>query len=280
MIKNNYSTDDLENKALETRCHIVKLFGKVGGGHFGGSLSSVDTMVALYYRILNINPENPGWGDRDRFILSKGHSCPALYTVLADLGYFPKKWFDEFEEVGNALTMHPDMHKVPGIDFSTGSLGHGLSLGAGMALAGKMDKKDYKVFVLMGDAEVNEGSIWEAAMAASRFKLDNLIGIIDRNMLSVDGRIEEIMPLEPLSNKWSSFGWGVVEVNGHDINELINIFKKTPFEKGKPSMVVAHTIKGKGISFFEDRRECHRIDISIEQVELALSELEKYEHKP
>jgi transketolase len=280
MVQKKYSKVELQNKAIDIRRNIVKLFGKVGGGHFGGSLSSVDIIVALYYSILKIDPGNPGWADRDRFILSKGHSCPALYTVFADLGYFPKKWFDEFEEIGNPLTMHPDMHKVPGIDFSTGSLGHGLSLGAGMALAGKMDKKDYKVFVLMGDAEVNEGSIWEAAMAASRFKLDNLIGIIDRNMLSVDGRIEEIMPLEPLSDKWSSFGWVVEEVNGHDINGLINIFKKIPFEKGKPSMVVAHTIKGKGISFFEDRRECHRIDISNEQVEMALSELEKYKHKP
>ena len=169
--------------------------------------------------------------------------------------------------------MHPDMHKVPGIDFSTGSMGHGLSIGVGGALAGKMDKKEYRVFVLMGDGETQEGSVWEAAMAASHYKLDNLIGIVDRNMLSVDGFVEDIISIEPVVNKWRSFGWQVREINGHNMKEILDVFNSIPFVKNKPSIIIAHTVKGKGVFFFENKRECHRTDINKEQVKKALDEL-------
>ncbi len=271
----NYSIKELEKKASEVRSDIVSLFGKVGGGHFGGSLSAVDVTTALYYRILNIDPSKPRWDDRDRFILSKGHAAPMLYSILADLGYFSKELFNKFEDLDNPLTMHPDMHKVPGIDFSTGSMGHGLSIGVGEALSGKIDHKDYKVFVLLGDGETQEGSIWEAAMSASHYKLNNLVGIVDRNMLSVDGFVEEIMSIEPLTKKWESFGWIVKEINGHSMNEIVDVLSRVPFDSSKPSMIIAHTVKGKGISFFENRRQCHRTDISKEQVNIAIEELKR-----
>jgi len=197
---NKFDLERLKRKALEVRRSIVALFGKVGGGHFGGSLSATDIVVALCYSVLRIDPKRPRWPDRDRFVLSKGHSCPAVYTVLADSGYFPKSVFDTFEQLGNPLTMRPDMTKVPGIDMSTGSMGRGLPVGVGMALAGRLDRKDYQVFVLMGDGETQEGSVWEAAMAASHYKLDNLVGIVDRNRLSVDGWVEEIMSTVGLSS--------------------------------------------------------------------------------
>jgi len=267
--------EELERKALEVRRSIITLFGKVGGGHFGGSLSATDIVVALYWRILRIDPKRPRWPDRDRFVLSKGHSCPAVYTVLADLGYFPKSVFDTFEMLGNPLTMHPDMRKVPGIDMSTGSMGHGLPVGVGMALAGRLDEKDYRVFVLMGDGETQEGSVWEAAMAASHYKLDNLIGIVDRNRLSVDGWVEKIMSIEPVIGRWRSFGWSVKEIDGHNMKQIVEALSQVPFETGKPSMIIAQTTKGKGVSFMENERSCHRTDITPEQVAQALSELSR-----
>lgn len=266
----------LEEKAKEVRRSIVTLFGKVGGGHFGGSLSAVEVVVALYYGILHIRPHEPNWPDRDRFILSKGHACPALYTVLADKGYFPKDVFNNFEELDNPLTMHPDMRKVPGIDMSTGSMGHGLSVGVGMALAGQLDKKDYRVFVLMGDGETQEGSVWEAVMAASHFKLDNLIAIVDRNYLSVDGFVEEIISIEPIVERWKNFGWQVTEIDGHNMSEVVNALEQARITGNGhkcPKVIIARTVKGKGVSFMENKRECHRIDITPEQVKLALSEL-------
>ncbi len=266
----------LEEKAKEVRRSIITLFGKVGGGHFGGSLSAVEIIVGLYYRVLRLRPEEPDWPERDRFILSKGHACPVLYTVLCDKGYFPKEVLDHFEELDNPLTMHPDMRKVKGIDMSTGSMGHGLPTGVGMALAGKLDKKDYHVFVLMGDGETQEGSVWEAVMAGSHFNLDNLIAIVDRNRLSVDGFVEDIMSIEPIVDRWKSFGWQVTEINGHNMLEVVSALeqaKRNVDGDKKPKVIIAHTVKGKGISFMENKRECHRIDITPEQVKSALSEL-------
>jgi len=250
MLKNEYDTDSLEKKAKEVRRSIVTLFGKAGGGHFGGSLSAVEIVVGLYYKVLRIRPSEPNWPDRDRFILSKGHSCPALYTVLADKGYFSKKVFDKFEELGNPLTMHPDMHKVPGVDMSTGSMGHGLPIGVGMALAGKLDKRDYRVFVLMGDGETQEGSVWEAVMAGSHYKLNNLIAIVDRNGLSVDGFVEKIVSIEPITERWRSFGWEVTEIDGHNMREVVKVLEGArESQSKKPKVIIAHTINGKVISF-------------------------------
>lgn len=270
----NTALQKLEGKAREARKMIVSLFGKTGGGHFGGSLSSADIITALYYRIMNVRAEEPKWSDRDRFVLSKGHACPALYTALADKGYFPFKVLDTFENMDSPLTMHPDMHMVTGLDMSTGSMGHGLSIGVGMALAGKLDNKAYRVFVLMGDGEIQEGSVWEAAMAGSHYKLDNLIAIVDRNYLSVDGLVEEIMSIEPTVKRWGSFGWAVSQINGHKMNEIVEVLEKVPLEKGKPTAIIAQTVKGKGVPFMENRREWHRKDITKEGIQEALRALE------
>lgn len=264
----------LETKAKMIRRSIATMFGKAGGGHFGGSLSSADIITALYYRLMRIRPKEPKWSDRDRFILSKGHSCPALYAVLADKGYFTPEVLDTFEKINSPLTMHPDMDMVSGVDMSTGSMGHGLSIGVGMALAGKLDKKSYRVFVLMGDGETQEGSVWEAAMAGFHYHLDNLIAIVDRNRLSVDGFVEEIMSIEPVVKRWESFGWVVRQINGHKMKEIVEVLEKVPLKKGKPTAIIAQTVKGKGVPFMENRREWHRKDITKEEIQEALKALE------
>lgn len=264
----------LRKKANEIRKGIVKCFSYAGGGHFGGSLSCVEIITSLYYSYLKIDPKNPSWEYRDRFILSKGHSCLPLYIVLADLGFFPKKILNNFEDFGNPLTMHPNMKKIPGIEFSTGSMGHGLSVGVGMALAAKIRKYNYRTVVLTGDGELQEGSNWEAAMFAAHHKLDNLIVIVDKNRLSVEGFIDDILSIDPLDKKWESFNWGTKVIDGHNIEEIIKALEEVPLSKNKPSVIIANTIKGKGISFYENKKECHRIDISKEQSEKVLKELE------
>lgn len=246
----------LENKAKEIRKNIIEMIYSSKSGHIGGSLSSTDILVALYYKVLRVDPKNPSWTDRDRFILSKGHSVEGYYAILADLGFIDREELKTYCMFKSRLTGHPTV-KIPGVEANTGSLGHGLSLGVGMALAGKMDKRDYKVYVLMGDGEQAEGSIWEAAMCASHYRLDNLIGIVDRNRLQIGGSTESVMKLENLASKWGSFGWEVVEVDGHNISQLIGIFERVPITEGKPTLVLAHTIKGKGISFIENKPEWH-----------------------
>ncbi|MCL5986811.1 MAG: cupin domain-containing protein [Actinobacteria bacterium] len=269
--------EKLGKKAKEIRRGVIKLFGKACGGHFGGSLSAVEIITTLYYGILRIKPEDPAWQDRDRFVLSKGHASPTLYMALADRGYFPCEVLNGFEELNNPLTMHPNMKKCRGIDISTGSMGHGLSIAAGMALAGKMDKKDYRVFVLLGDGELQEGSVWEAAMFASHNKLDNLIAVVDRNRLSVDGFVENIVSIEPLAERWRSFGWSVREADGHSVSQLYAMLTDIPFMSNKPGLLIAHTVKGKGIPFMENRREYHRADITPEQLSTALAAIESEE---
>lgn len=246
----------LEDKAKEIRKVIVEMIYKAKSGHIGGSLSSVDILVTLYYRILRVDPKRPDWPDRDRFILSKGHSVEGYYAILADLGFIDKKELETYCKFNSRLTGHPTV-KVPGVEANTGSLGHGLSIGVGMALAGKMDKRNYKVYVLMGDGEQAEGSVWEAGMSASHYKLDNLIDIVDRNRLQIGGPTESVMSLEGLSDKWRAFGWEVVEVDGHNIMGLIDVLENTPITLNKPTLIIAHTIKGKGISFIENRAEWH-----------------------
>lgn len=249
---------ELERKAKEVRKCIVETLVAAGAGHPGGALSSADVMTALYFEVMNnIDPKNPGREDRDRFVLSKGHSSIGLYSVLHLKGFIDKATLLTFRQNGSILSGHPDMRKVPGVEMSTGSLGHGLSVGAGMALAGKMDKKNYRVFVIVGDGESQEGSIWEAIMFAAHYKLDNLTVILDRNGIQIDGFTENIMSLEPYADKWKAFGWEVREINGHSMTEIVPTLKSVPFVKGKPSVVIAKTIKGKGVSFMENTNAWH-----------------------
>ncbi|MGD9156230.1 MAG: transketolase [Bacillota bacterium] len=263
---------ELQKKALERRIDLLQMIYEAKTGHIGGSLSSVDILVTLYYEIMKIDPLNPKWAERDRFILSKGHSVEGYYAILADLGFFPKGELKTFSQYQSRLIGHPTV-KVPGIEMNTGALGHGIAAAVGMALAGKMDHQGYKVYVLMGDGEQAEGSVWEAAMAAGHYQLDNLVGIIDRNRLQISGNTEKVMTLECLVKKWESFNWEVIEVDGNDIGELRAAFKKVPAVTAKPHLVMANTIKGKGISFMENVAQWHHGTLSPEQFETALQEL-------
>jgi transketolase len=247
----------LEKISAKARRLIVKALISAGCGHPGGALSSIDLMIALYFDIMDAGPGRANDKNRDRFILSKGHSSVALYTVLFLKGFFDKKTLLNFRQNGSCLGGHPDIHKAKGVEMSTGSLGHGLSVGAGLALSAKLDKRSFRTFVLMGDGETQEGSIWEGAMFASHYKLDNLIGIVDRNMIQIDGYTEEIMALEPYRLKWESFGWSVREIDGHNLKEIIASLESVPFKKEKPSLIIARTVKGKGISFMENNPEWH-----------------------
>ncbi len=229
---------DLIKKAAQIRREVIDIVYRSGAGHVGGSLSETDILVALYYKILNIDPQNPEWPERDRFILSKGHSVDAYYCVLADRGFFDKNELLTYSQFGSKLIGHPN-RQVPGVEMNTGALGHGLSIGVGMALAAKMDHKNYRVFVLMGDGELAEGSVWEAAMAASHYRLDNLVAIVDRNSLQISGKTEDVMALEPLQEKWKSFGWKVSVINGHDIPSICDALSEDKKVAGVPSMVIA-----------------------------------------
>lgn len=262
----------LNKKAIERRIDIINMIYKAKSGHTGGALSSVDIIVSLFYKIMKYKPENPEWSDRDRFILSKGHSVEGYYSVLADYGFFPKEELKNYCQYESMLTGHPTT-KVPGVEVNTGSLGHGLAVGAGMAIAGKMEHKSYKVYVLMGDGELDEGTVWEAAQIASHYKLDNLIGIVDRNRLQITGNTEEVLKLENLKDKWQAFGWCVNKVNGHDIQELVTAFESIPIVKEKPHLIIAETIKGKGVSFIEGDKSWHHRVPNDEEYKKALEEL-------
>lgn len=248
---------ELKILAAKARQGIVESLVCAGCGHPGGAFSSVDVMIALFFDVLNIDPSKPKWEKRDRFILSKGHSSIALYSVMALRGFFPQEELSTFRQDMSILGGHPDMHKVPGVEMSTGSLGHGLSVGVGMALAGKIDNKKHRVFVLMGDGETQEGSVWEAAMAAGHHKLDNLIGIVDRNQLQIDGLTEDIISLEPYKDKWEAFRWEVKEIDGHNFVEIVSTLRTVPFKKEKPSLIISNTTKGKGISYMENNPDWH-----------------------
>ena len=263
----------MEAKALQIRRDIVSSIHKAGKGHIGGAYSIVEILVSLYYgNILKFDPSKPKWEERDRFILSKGHAGIALYAVLADLGFFPKEELD-FLNKGRLLAEHPDP-RIPGIEVVSGSLGHGLSIGAGMALADKFDKKPRKTFVLLGDGECYEGSVWEAAMFASHHQLNNLCGIVDRNGLITHGTTESINKLEPFKEKWLAFGWDVIEVNGHDIKKLVSTLQKfTRKASSNPTLILANTVKGKGVSFMENQAQWHHGGIDYKKLEIALLEL-------
>ena len=263
----------LESLANTIRVDILKMLNQASSGHTGGSLSTVEIIVSLYFHKMRHNPKDPTWPNRDRFVLSKGHGAPALYTVLARSGYFDLSELMNLRKLGSILQGHPDMKVTPGIDISTGSLGQGLSIANGMALALKLEKRPSRVYVLMGDGENQEGQIWEAAMAASHYNLDNVCGIIDHNGLQIDGPVNEIMKIEPIADKWACFGWEVFRVNGHDFQEIITALDKAETVKSKPSLIVARTIKGKGVSFFEGKVEYHGIPPTDEELAKALVEL-------
>ncbi len=265
----------LEDIAKEIRKKIVVMCVHAGGGHIAPSLSSVEILVALYFKILKIDKNNYKNDNRDRFILSKGHASAALYAILAEKNIINKDILNTFCQKGSILGGHPEMHLVPGVEFSSGSLGHGLSFGAGMAFAGKLDKMDYRVFALLSDGECQEGTVWEAALFASHHKLDNLIAIIDHNKLQSLDRINNILSLEPFGDKWKSFGWEVREVDGHDLPQICDVLTPVPFSKNKPSVLIAHTIKGKGISFMCNTPIWHyRLPNTTEQWESVCEELD------
>lgn len=263
----------LEEQARQIRIDILEMIYKAKSGHPGGSLSAADIVTTLYFHVLRIDPANPKWPDRDRFILSKGHACPVMYAALAERGFFSKEVLSTLRQIDSPLQGHPDMKKVPGVEMSTGTLGQGLSVGVGMALGGKLDKKGFRVYVLLGDGEVQEGQVWEAAMSASKYRLDNLTAIIDYNRLQVDGFVDDVMPIEPLGLKWEAFGWHVLEINGHSIAEILAALSEAKNIKHKPTCIIAHTIKGKGVSFMENRPEWHGKAPNEEQYRQALIEL-------
>ncbi len=266
----------LEKKAIEIRRDIVTMLEKAGSGHTGGSLSIVEILVSLYYTQMNISPKNQHKKDRDKFILSKGHACPALYAVLADLKFFPKEELWTLRKLGSRLQGHPEV-SLPGMEASTGSLGQGLSISVGLALANRIDAIDANIYCLMGDGETNEGQVWEAAMTAAHYKLDKLCAIVDFNKLQIDGRCCEVQDLGEYKNKWENFGWHTVEVNGHDFAQLDEAFKDAREAKDRPQMVIAHTTKGRGISFVENKAEWHGIAPKPEELEQALAELDAQE---
>lgn len=264
----------LQEKAKQIRRDIIEMVYKAQSGHIGGSLSITELLVALYYAEMRIDPSNPNWEDRDRFVLSKGHTAPALYTVLADKGYFSKEYLtSSFRRVDCILQGHPDMSKIPGVDMTTGSLGIGLSAACGMALGARIMGKDFRVYTIVGDGEANEGQIWEAAMTAAHYKLDNLTAFIDVNRLQNDGFTLEEMNTEPMDAKWKSFNWNVIDIDGHDIVQVIEAIKKAKVQKDKPTVILCRTVKGKGVSFMENSIAFHGSAPNEEQFVKAMQEL-------
>jgi transketolase len=249
------------------------MLSAAGSGHPGGSLSSTDLVTALFFAVLRHNPKEPRWPDRDRFHMSKGHCCPLWYAVLAEAGYFPKKELLTLRKLGSMLQGHPD-RRVAGVEVASGSLGQGLSVALGMSLAGRIDKKDYRVYVLMGDGETQEGNIWEAAMATSHYQVDSLCAILDRNGFQIDGKTKDVMSIEPVAEKWRAFGWHTIEIDGHNMKEILSAYEEAKTVKGKPSVIIAHTIKGKGVSFMENVVDFHGRAPTPEETAQALKELE------
>ncbi|HEV2177597.1 MAG TPA: transketolase [Terriglobia bacterium] len=273
------SLDDCRALALRIRRHVVRMTHRAKSSHVGSSLSMADLLAVLYSRVLRLDPSRPDWPDRDRFILSKGHAAAAAYAVLAERGFFPVAALDTFYQDGSALAGHITHTGVPGVDASTGSLGHGLGLACGMALAATpgghgRDARSYRVFALLSDGECDEGSIWEAALFAAHEGLENLVAIVDYNKIQSLGRVEDVMPLEPFAEKWRAFGWAVREIDGHDVAAIAAALKAAPFAAGRPSCVIAHTVKGKGVSFMEDKLLWHYRPPDEQELRLALAELE------
>lgn len=265
---------DLEEKALLARQEIVRMTTNASSGHLGGSLSCVDLLVALYFHQLRHNPSDPSWPDRDRFILSKGHAAPALYAILALSGYFPKEELSTFRRMNSRLQGHPNNKKTPGVEISTGSLGQGLSGAVGMALGFKISGRENHVYALLGDGELNEGQIWEAAMFASHHEVVGITALVDRNHGQNDGRTEKVMSIESLIAKWMAFGWRVFEVNGHNMKDILDVLDRSMEDRNKPTVIIAETVKGKGVSFVEGNDAYHAKSLPKQKLDVALAELE------
>lgn len=264
---------NLQEQAKKIRRHIIAMIAAAKSGHPGGSLSAVEIVTALYFKVMRLDPQQPGWPDRDRFVLSKGHAAPVLYAALAERGFFPTDELLTLRQAGSRLQGHPDMKKVPGVDMSTGSLGQGLSAANGMALANRLDGRDSRVYVVLGDGENQEGQVWEAAMAAAHYQLDNLTAFLDFNGLQIDGPVATVMNPNPLPDKWRAFGWQVLEINGHDFQAILGAVATAQQTKGRPTMIIAQTVKGRGVSFMENQVGWHGNPPSPEERDKALSEL-------
>lgn len=262
----------LEEQAVQLRRDIVEMIHAAKAGHPGGSLSAVDMITALYFHVMRIDPQNPRWEDRDRFVLSKGHACPALYAALARRGFFDPKHLTTLRQYHSILQGHPDMNKTPGIDISSGALGNGLAIGVGMAMSGRLHHQDYMTYVMLGDGEVQEGMVWEAAMAAHHHDLGNLVAIVDCNGVQINGWVNEIMTVEPLADKWRAFGWNVVEVNGHNMKDLLTVLH-TAKTMRHPTVILMRTVKGRGVSFMEDDCKWHGNSPSDEELVQAILEI-------
>jgi transketolase len=263
----------LENMGQKLRIDALKTIYGANSWHLGSCFSVAEIMSVLYFHELNIDPRNPGWEDRDRFVMSKGHASAIWYASLAERGYFPREELATYRRIGGKLQGHPDMKKVKGLDMTTGSLGNGLGLGTGMAIAAKMDQKDYRVYVLLGDGEIDEGAVWEAALFAAHNRLDNLVAIIDCNRFQIDGTTKDVLNLEPLDRKWEDFGFATTVIDGHSVQEIIAAFERASENKNAPTCIIANTVKGKGVSFLANTRESHWMKLNAEQYELASREL-------
>ena len=270
----NLSITELKEMAKNLRRHVITMIATAGSGHTGGSLSAADIITALYFKILHHNPKNPQWQDRDRFILSKGHAAPILYAALAESGYFPMEELKTLRKLDSRLQGHTDRNLTPGVEMSAGSLGMGLSFAIGIALAARLDSKNYWTYALLSDGECDEGQTWEAVLAAAHFKIDNLTAVIDRNRMQLTGWTKDIMTLEPLSLKWQAFGWYSIEIDGHDFNQILAGLEEARRIKGRPTVIIANTIKGKGVSFMESNAAFHGKAPTPEEAERALKELE------
>ena len=270
-MKSDYAT--LEETATRLRCDVLRMISEAGSGHPGGSLSAIDIITYLYFHRMRIDPANPEWDDRDRFVLSKGHCCPAYYAALAAKGYFPEDVLLTLRDLDSPLQGHPDMRKTPGVDMTSGSLGQGFSCSVGIALAGKLKRKDYKVYVMLGDGEIQSGLVWEAAMAAAHYKLDNLVAVVDYNKQQVDGDTNCVMRIEPVLAKWRAFGWIATQTDGHDFAKIHAAFEKVMALEGQPRVVVAHTVKGKGVRDMEGNVAWHGKPPSREQAAVYIEEI-------
>ncbi|HEY4711506.1 MAG TPA: transketolase [Dehalococcoidia bacterium] len=272
--KFNLSTAELKELAKKLRRHVITMTATAGSGHPGGSLSAADIITALYFKVLCHNPQNPQWSDRDRFILSKGHAAPILYAALAEAGYFPVAELATLRKLDSRLQGHTDRKFTPGVEMSAGSLGMGLSFAIGVALAARLDSKTYRTYVLLSDGECEEGETWEAALSAAHFKLDNLTAIVDYNGMQLSGWTRDIMNLEPFTRKWQAFGWHTIDIDGHDFDQILSACRRAKKIKGKPTVIIARTIKGKGVSFMENNVAFHGKAPTWEEAERALKELE------
>lgn len=269
----NSRDDSTKRLATDIRVHVLRMVHRANASHVGSCLSMADILAVLYGRVLRVDPAWADWPDRDRFILSKGHAGAAVYAVLAERGFFPREWLDTYSQDGSKLAGHITSHGVPGVEVSTGSLGHGLSIGCGMALVGKRGGGDYRVVVLLSDGELDEGSNWEAILFAPQHKLDNLVAIVDYNKLQGVGDTKDVLDLEPLATKWRAFQWAVREIDGHNHEEILSALSSLPFDEGRPSVIISHTIKGKGVSFMEDQLAWHYKSPNVQQLAQALGEL-------